>query len=712
MGTKFARGLLISTSLIALVALQPTFAAAQTAPVAPTATNAAAPKQGRVTLLKRLILGAGRTKVATETPQAVTVLEQEDLDEKIMDDLGDITDKIPGVKATGGDSNILGSNFNIRGFGPQEVGSNQESRVLLTVDGATKYYESYRMGGIFADPALFKRVEVLRGPASGTLYGSGVLGGVINFTTKDASDFLEEGDRGALRVKLEGDSNQKGYVASAILALRASENAEFLVSANYRDVQNIIAGGGFEKIGTAGQFPSGLLKGTFYLDEAKEQVLRASYSHTETDGLSATSPGGLPVTTPPLIPRSTADTTYVLSYEDEASDNPWLDLKINASYSEQINKQEQFINAEFSYAYWELKGENTFEWEGEGYENFLTVGLQGKYHERRRFDLDGTGIGSHPEGNQTVIGAFAQNEFVWDDKLTIIGGIRADWQSMEAVGTSLFVNGNPNLAKRAVQPVEVSDVALAPKLAVHYKLTDTLSVFGSYAYTERMPGIDEEFSFTATAVQGKLNKETAHTVELGFGQELTDVIQEGDQFSYKLTGFYNDVQNRIIRGGDALPVSTKPFVNAGETIIYGVELEGAYDTEYAFANFAASLIRGNEKLTGRPAASIAPDEISFTLGGKVPDYDVRFGWDARFVAAQSRWPEALPPFVADEQRLKAFNVHDIFASWKPQEGTLKGFELTGRVNNIFDKNYQEYLQTAGPAKGRSFKASMAYTAKF
>jgi hemoglobin/transferrin/lactoferrin receptor protein len=53
-------------------------------------------------------------------------------------------------------------------------------------------YESYRMGGFMSDMELYKRVEVLRGPAAGTLYGSGVLGGVINFTTKDASDFLED----------------------------------------------------------------------------------------------------------------------------------------------------------------------------------------------------------------------------------------------------------------------------------------------------------------------------------------------------------------------------------------------------------------------------------------------------------------------------------------------------------------------------------------
>lgn len=43
---------------------------------------------------------------------------------------------------------------------------------------------------------------------------------------------------------------------------------------------------------------------------------------------------------------------------------------------------------------------------------------------------------------------------------------------------------------------------------------------------------------------------------------------------------------------------------------------------------------------------------------------------------------------------------------------LEGFDATIRVDNIGDAFYQEYLATAGPAKGRTFKASAGYTLKF
>jgi hemoglobin/transferrin/lactoferrin receptor protein len=45
-------------------------------------------------------------------------------------------------------------------------------------------------GGATTDTELYRRIEVLRGPAS-SLYGSDGLTGAVNFITKDRSDLLE-----------------------------------------------------------------------------------------------------------------------------------------------------------------------------------------------------------------------------------------------------------------------------------------------------------------------------------------------------------------------------------------------------------------------------------------------------------------------------------------------------------------------------------------
>ncbi|MEM1377027.1 MAG: TonB-dependent receptor [Pseudomonadota bacterium] len=691
-------------------------------PTIATAQDVDDPGERGATLLQRLVLGFGSEKVAVDAPTAVTVVDQDQIDEEIAETVSDVLVKIPGVNATGNPDNILGQNFNIRGFGPQPVGSNQEGRVQVNVDGATKYYESYRMGGFFGDSELYKAVEVLRGPASGTLYGTAVLGGVINFTTKDASDFLDEGDNGALKVKGTYDSNQEGYRASAILALRMGDNAEFLGSFNYTDFKDIVDGNGDALDGTAQAFPSGLAKGTFYLDDAKESIFRVKYEQTQVDGVMTTTPGG-PGVSRPLSERTASDTSVVLSYENEASDNPWLDLNVNLTYSNLSNRQSaaplsgNFIEADFDYTYYELKADNTFEWLGDDYENYLTVGMAAKYHERRRFDLDGTPAGSHPEGNERYVGVFAQNEFIYDDRLTLIGGLRVDWRELQPTGTTFTYNAAgrfdpPNVIDRPVLPTSVSDIAFAPKVAALYEVTDWVNVFGSYSYTERMPGIDEEFSFAgdgAAFPQTNIGKEKAHTVEAGISGSVDDVFLADDNLSYKLTGFYTHINDLVVRDSDAQGAGPFPeYVNQGTAEIYGAELELAYDSTYFFASAYASLLRGNNTFLNEPFPSIAPDELGFTIGGKIPDYDIRFGWDARFVAAQNR----TAVIVASQDPSDAFSTHDIWASWKPEDGMFEGFEATARFDNITDEFYQEYLSTAGPAKGRTFKASLGYTLKF
>ncbi|RYE38516.1 MAG: TonB-dependent receptor, partial [Hyphomicrobiales bacterium] len=122
-----------------------------------------------VTVLARLVIGAGAPKVAIDTPQAVTVVNQADIDTLQATSISDVLETVPGVTIIGSER-ILGESFNIRGIGSAET-SGDESRIIVNVDGAKKFYEQYRMGSFFSDPELYKQVEVLRGPASSTLYG-------------------------------------------------------------------------------------------------------------------------------------------------------------------------------------------------------------------------------------------------------------------------------------------------------------------------------------------------------------------------------------------------------------------------------------------------------------------------------------------------------------------------------------------------------------
>lgn len=669
-----------------------------------------AEKRGRVTLLQRLVVGAGVEKVAIDTPQSVTVVEQEEIDQAQATTVGDVLKHIPGVNTSGSDR-VTGQTFNIRGIGAPEA-ANEEGRIIVTVDGATKYYEQYRMGGFFSDPELYKKVEVLRGPASSTLYGSGALGGVINFVTKDASDFIREGDTGALRLKGGFNSNRNGWLGSVILAQRLSERAEFLFAGNYRESDSYRSGDGTEIRSSDFTAWSGLAKGTFKVGE--EGTLRLSYQQWDSD---ANDQDYAQVGTSPTfgtVDRHVVDRTAVVAYENPVTDSDWIDLKISASFSDTTVDQTNagnpamgltcatstlFCDSEYGYQTWQFNAQNTSTWRGDNWENFLTYGWQTAYQIRTASAVDHIGnpigFGHHPEGTDLKTGVFVQNEFIWDDRLTIIPGVRLDWHRL-----------SPDSSTTLNQKTD--DTAISPKIAAHYKFNDRFALFGSIAHTERFPTLDEVFS-TPYPSYG-LKKEKSNNYEIGFAVSGFDLLRPGDGVQLKTTAFYNDITDLIVRQCSSASTCsaggyTRQYVNIGQAEIYGFEVEAAYDSDYVFVNAGYSHVIGKDKRTGDYLTTVAPHELAFTLGGKAPQHDLKFGWKARIVAdPQDRMRRE--PVGTSTRYAKAFDVHDAFLSWTPRDGQFAGWQADLGVENIFDRQYKEFLHN-DPAKGRTFKVSLS-----
>ncbi len=686
---------------VALIALAYAGSAnAQQAPVAETAAD----KPQATTSLQKIVLGAGQEKVAIDTPQAVTVIDQEQIDNAQATTIGDIFKQTPGVTMVGSDR-IAGQSFNIRGIG--DLGSADESKIIITVDGANKFFEMYRMGSFFSDPELYKRVEVLRGPASSTLYGAGALGGVIAFETKDASDFLEEGETVALRLKTGFDSNKNGLMTSAIAAMRLGPNTEALINGNFRRSSDYETGNRTRVVGSAFDSFSGLAKVTHHFGENNEQSVRLSYERwqSDADNTAYSQTGTLDAFG--NIDREISDQTVVLRYENPASDNPFLDLKVNLSFSDtqvaqtnarapaasRMRSPELFYDADYGYRTWQAKVENTFEFKGDTWENYLTAGTQVSYQERTASTKGGVGwIDFHPEGTDTKVGVFAQNEFIWNDRLTITPGMRLDYVTVRP--DSVIPNASTQ-----------TDYAFSPKLAALYKFTDSFSVFGSVARTERLPTLDELFSTgarTSTYPGGRtvsldLKKEESFNYEAGFAVNRQDLFQDNDSIALKTTGFYNDLTNLITTGPQRQASAVPYYVNVHSAHIYGVELEAAYDSRYVFASAAYSWTRGKNETTNAALTTIPAETVAVTLGGRIPDYNVNFGWRAEFTGSADAGATTGP--------FPGYALHDAFVNWKLDEGQFKGLELRAAVENIFDKRYRNNL-SGDDGKGRTFKLSV------
>ena len=636
--------------------------------------------------LERMVISAGQEKIAIDTPQSVSVVNQQDLDSEQALTLGDALTDLPGVKAIGSDR-VLGESFNIRGIGT--LGAADETKLIIQVDGATKFYEQYRMGSFFSDPELYKRVEVLRGPASSTLYGAGALAGVINVTTKDAADYLASGERLGFRQKFEGHSNGNGFLSSSILAARPADGLDLLGAFLYRRSALFKDGAGREIPGSDFAAPSGLLKGSYRFGADQAHTLKASYQHwtTENKGTQYSQTGTVGFGT---VDREVTDQTAILGYA-WLSDNPLIDLDITVSYSNTAVTQKNaqfrsfgslFNDTQYAYKTWQGRVENTFSFEGAGFENYLTVGAgleqQTRSAEQAISRRNPTGgIAFHPGGKTMRTGVYAQNELILWDRLTLIPGLRLDYQTLE-----------PDSGVTARDRRKSSDTAFSPKLAAHYELHYNLGLFGSLAYTERLPVLDELYDGRSGNLG--LKAEQSLNYEGGLAASFVDAIVEEDRLSAKLILFQNDIKNLIERAN-----TRSPYFNRGKAEIQGLEFEAAWDSPHFFARAAYTLIRGQDGETGASLNSIPADELALNLGGRIPHYGLIFGWRGVFAAAQRRVSGRTRPG-------SGYSVHDLYAAWAPANSPFSGLELRAGIDNVFNKSYKEHL-AGDSGKGRTFK---------
>ena len=656
--------------------------------------------------LDRLVISAGTEKVAIDTPQAVTAMDQEDIDQTQATTIGDLLEGMPGVNVQGGVGQ-LGQGFNIRGMGTA-IGDS-DNRILMTVDGVTKFYEQYRMGAFFSEPELYKRIEVLRGPASSTLYGAGALAGVINFTTKDASDFLEDGDLVAVRLKAATETNAQADTLSGIAAFQPVEAVELLGSYNRRRTDDYKNGNGETVSASATESDSWLVKARLSVGGNKKHAIWASYQDWISDGPQVYDQVSA-ATGSSLMRRRVHDKTAVLGYVNDFNGSEIFNIEAQAAYSlSKVHQTETpFLGplaySDFSYESWQGKVQNTSEFDlGGDWKTFLIVGGQWSKQQRRNPRVSMTGVvtpgaGTHPEGDMTRYGLFSQLEIVWSDKLTIMPGVRVDWTNLKPGDT---VVAGTVLTKR------VKDSGVSPKLAALYNLTDWLGLFGSVARTVRMPNIDEIFTRSATRPSNpNLRPEKSDNIEAGFTFSFDDVLAKGSRFRAKTTLFRNDVKDLIVNV--AAPSGTPYFQNINRSRFKGLEIEAEYGIGGFFARGNASFIDGKDRLTGAYLNTIPANDYRLTLGYADASTGLSGGWTGEFAERQDKVATGAFSSAGSGFPTPGYTVHNLFLAFKPQTGVAKGFEFRIAIDNIFDKQYRRHLSSLD-AEGQSFKFTIANT---
>jgi hemoglobin/transferrin/lactoferrin receptor protein len=650
-----------------------------------------------VTVLDRITIVSRTGESAIEQMASVSHVDEEQIERRMATTPQDILFGVPGV-AMQSDANRTASSVNIRGL--QDFG-----RVAVIVDGARQNFQRSGHGTqsmFWLDPELIQQVDVIRGPVANT-YGSGAIGGVVMFETKDADDFLREGETWAGSLSGQFDSNGKGWTTSGTGAYRFNDSFDVLGNIVWRDFDDYKDGNGDDVAGSSFDILSGILKSTIRPTENSELKLGwigANDSWTEGGNTSE---------------LETKQNTFTGRYNIKDENESWLDLHINAAYNK-TNLDQTYLTDVARYS------------SVTGLPIIIPAGSQTTYDiETPSFDLWNTsrfdtGAVSHeltyggdwiqddvvttspeggsdiytPSGKRRVSGAYIQEKLVWE-WLEVVGALRYDSYKLDSdVGDTSGDRLSPRIT-----------VGVSPFEQLGFDGLDGLQLYGTYAEGYRSPSLSETlisglhpngvvFPFLPNP---NLKPETAHTVEFGVNYSRDGIFQADDSLRLKAAYFHNDIDDYI--GGATLmavgptadPICTftpgpgrAPFCfqyrNFANAEIRGFELESVYDAAWGFAGLSMSIIDGHTvSYDGERAdlSTIPSSQVTGQLGFRFLEDKLVVGGEVQYNGA----PKGNP--IADD-----YTLVNLFASYQATDD----LKFNARVDNLFDATYTNPLNAS------------------
>ncbi len=582
---------------------------------------------------------------------------------------------VPGV-TTQTSADDPGTAINMRGL--QDFG-----RVNVMVDGARQNFQKNgheANGTFYLDTNMLKAVEVTRGPSS-VVYGSGAIGGVVNFTTIDADDVLQEGATKGGRLKLGLDTNGFGPTVHGEAAIKIEDAAEFVIAGTWFQPDDYSSGDG-EDIESAQDLRSGLAKAKFRPTDDQEITLSATrYFNTFENGSGSIREVDVTVDTYTAGYRYTPDSDF---WDLSAKVYYTSTLSDQAAASGVVGDSEQSFNIGTA----GLDVFNTSKFDTGAFSHELTYGADIFRDRVTTVDPAGSSDDLTPSGTRVAYGTYVQDKIFFDEWLEVIGALRYDGYSLKD------------------DEVSVDGERLSPKITVGVTPWEQVTFYTTYAEGYRAPAITETLidGFHPPPVMGRffpnpnLRPEVAHTMEAGVNLRFDDVIAT-DQLRVKLGVFQNDVDDYIDQVFQMFPIpGGYQYQNIAKARIKGFEFEANCDAGTIFAGLSGQIMDGENLTTGRPLQKVPPFRVVTSLGFRAMDERLTAG--TRLTVVGKKDDDLATGFVGE-----AYQLVDLFANFEVNETTSANLQL----NNIFDREYTQYLN-ADSSPGFNAKASL--TIKF
>lgn len=533
-----------------------------------------------------------------DVPVAVTALSTEQLEDKQVLNIRDLTAQVPNINIATNTGTASAARIFLRGVGEDESRGAVDQAVGIYVDGV---YIGRSVGSLF-DVVDLESLEVLRGP-QGTLYGRNTIGGAIKLTSVKPK--FENGG------KMSATLGNYGRVESKATAnIQLSDSTAFRVTGFKRDRD------GFHEItpngplaGNASDDVGGLdtlaLRASVYHEFNEDWNLLVAIDHTQDNSdpiPDSAAPGNdadndlftiepLPGTTCPaagLLPLGCftnysselqtsgimarvegafggldfTSTTAYRELEDE------LSTRIGFPYSQETN-QSQF-SQEFTIG---KSGDGPLDW------------IAGLYIFQEDLALDSVFIFPFAIDSKTnSIAVFGQGSYDVSEQFSLTAGLRAtiDDKDFDGVGPFGFARTDDE---------EFENVSYT--VGADYRFNDDILGYAKYSTGFKSGGWSPD-AFSPTAIFLPVEEETLDSFEVGIKSDFSDSVR------LNVAAFFNQYEGLQI--GATVPGLGFTRFNVDETEISGLEVEGVWQLTDNFQ------INGNLGILNAEYTSLTGDQ--------------------------------------------------------------------------------------------------------
>ncbi|QHB32493.1 TonB-dependent hemoglobin/transferrin/lactoferrin family receptor [Yersinia canariae] len=605
----------------------------------------------------------------------------------------DMLKNVPGVNVTGA-GRTNGQNVNIRGY--------DQYGVLVLIDGIRQGIKGAHFNGTFLDPALIKKVSVIRSPST-SLFGSGAMGGVIAYQTVDAADLLTGSQKLGLRVSHHSASAYHSQ-GMAMSAFGRTEHLDGIIALSKRGVGNIRQSNGYIAPNSEA-IDNLMLKSTLFFSDSQSltTALRYYNNHAQEPRMANQSAPDPKHNKNPMMARSTIQRDAELTYRLQPQHLSWLDATTHI-YASEIH-----VNDDVRYEGYGSRRQLT---RGAKLENrsqlltdspaahLLTYGVEA-YHQRQ---IPKGFIRSFPPAEIKFSSGWLQNEVtIRDLPITLLVGTRFD----------RYKNSREGFADREAKNQSTRG-------AVTLNPTDWLMLFGAYSQAFRTPTLAElynnsqHFPFNYWTPNLNLKPESNVTREAGFGLHFDNLLADNDTVKFKASYFNIDAKDRITSevkvGFDKFKFGPKDnystYINIPNSKTWGWDASLDYQNRWFDWSLAYNRTRGINLDTRQFINSINPDTVTSTLNIPIANSGLSAGWIATLAENTKFMKDNDANSSPNPDKSQAgYAVHDFYMSYRGQ-GAFKGVTTTAVLANAFDKEY--YSPQNITQDGRNAKLLISY----